>query len=277
MVTPTATCLIREQPHYRRDTFHEALTLLGYKVDLHPPRRIRRDDILVLWNRYGIHDEQAKSYERVGAPVIVVENGYVPMRGTKKAFALALNHHNGAGSWVSDGNARGHLLDVELKPWHSPNGGDTLILPQRGIGPPGVAMPRGWLADVQRRLSAMRRRRVTVRLHPGTDKHDKILPIEDVLDGVACCVTWGSGAALKAIFAGVPVFHELAPWIGAPCAQFGIERIEQPYFGDREQLLERVACAQWTVEEVATAEPLARLIEHHRSKNIGGEVETRTA
>lgn len=278
MVVPTATCLIREQPYYRRDLFNEVLERLGYRVERLPPRRIRSHDILITWNRYGLNHDMAVQFERAGAAVIVVENGFLPMRDTKKSFALALYHHNGAGVWSGGEHKRGHLLDVELRPWFTGDSGDILLLPQRGIGPPGVAMPRGWLADVQRRLHAARHRRIRVRLHPGTDKHDRIPPVEHDLNGVRCVVTWGSGAALKAIIAGIPVFYELDRWIGGPCAQFGIEQLEAPVHGDREALLERVAWAQWTLEEMATAEPIDRLIELHKERTTPGEqIETRAA
>lgn len=268
MNQPTAICLIREQPHYRRELFHHALKHLGYRVETHQTRRAAQTDLLIIWNRYGPFDEQARLFERAGAPVIVVENGYLPHRGATKAFAMALNHHNGAGTWPGCETPRAPLLDVELRPWFE-GAGDVLVLPQRGIGPPGVAMPRSWQGDVLHRLATMRTGRlVRVRPHPGTDRN--VLPLDHDLAGAGCVVTWGSGAALKALVAGVPVFHELNKWIGAPAAQFGIDHLDRPVRGDREAVLERVACAQWSAEEVFTGDPIRRLVELHEVREGRG-------
>ena len=261
MVTPTAYCLVRDRPPYRQDAFHAALRRLGFKLGkISAATRPDPRDLLVIWNRYGVGDRLAKLFERDGARVLVAENGYLPMRGTKKAFALALNHHNGAGAWPRADHPRAHLLDVELRPWR-PHTPELLVLPQRGIGPSGVAMPRAWPDDVRRRLNLATRQRVRIRRHPGTDRPTSPT-LEEDLEGAGACVTWGSGAALKALVAGVPVFHEFKRWIGAPASTFGIAKTTEPARPDnREQLLERVAWAQWSVEELETGEPLARLLE----------------
>jgi hypothetical protein len=73
-------------------------------------------------------------------------------------------------------------------------------------------------------------------------------------------VTWGSGAAIKAIIAGVPVFHEFSRWIGAPAAKFGAANLEQPFVGDRLPMLRRLAYAQWSVAEIERGEPFALLL-----------------
>lgn len=204
----------------------------------------------------------AKLFDGAGARVVVAENGYLPMRGTRKTFALALNHHNGAGLWPMGVEMRSNLLDVEVRPWRTAHG-DLLVLPQRGIGPAGVAMPRSWPTDIRRRLALATRRRVRVRPHPGTDKPTRPT-IEEDLEGVGACVIWGSGAGLKAAIAGVPVFYEFGRWIGAPAGTAGIDCLEEPSRPDRLGMLERVAWAQWSVEELETGEPIARLLELKR-------------
>lgn len=262
MTKPTATCLIRPLPHYRLEVFRQALTSLGYEFTNKPKKNPGPDDLLVTWNRYGVGHGQARIYEAAGARVIVAENGYLPMRKTKKAFALALNHHNGAGEWYQEsGGNRHELLDVELQEWRKPNN-TAILLPQRGIGPPGVAMPRQWLENTRRKLATMRIRNIT-RAHPGTNKTVK--PLEEDLAAVGFAVTWASGAGLKAICYGLPVFHELLQWIGAPAARQGYTHMPtNPFRGDRIAMLERVAWAQCSVEELETAEPIARLLSLRR-------------
>lgn len=255
-----ACCLFRSTPHYRRGAFFEGLSRLGFAVDDVPTRnkaKIKPSSLLIVWNRYGVFDAQARQFIKAGATVIVAENSYLPMRNTKKAFALSLWHHNGAGKWPKM-DSRADLLDVELKPWRS-SGSNILILPQRGIGPPGVAMPRAWPEDIQNRL---KKRPIRMRKHPGMND---VKPIEQDLDDARCAVVWGSGAGLKALCQGVPVFHEFPKWIGRFGGHFGIDCIGDndlpALMGDRELMLDNISRAQWTVEEVKTGEPFARLLD----------------
>src|SRR6188508_2150635 len=97
-----ALSLIRPNPVYRHDAFIEGMKKLGFQVESQPffkERRPREDDVLLIWNRYGTGEKQAKLFEDNGAAVIVVENSYLNMRKAKKSFAMSLNRHNGAGSW----------------------------------------------------------------------------------------------------------------------------------------------------------------------------------
>jgi hypothetical protein len=200
----------------------------------------------------------------MGAAVMVVENGYVEFRNSRKTFAISLNHHNGAGHWPDGGMSRAHMLNIELKPWRTavPHG-DIVLLPQRGVGPPGVAMPRNWIAEVQSRIAklGLGRRVVRVRPHPGGAKSKRTL--EQDLEGAAACVVWASGAGIKALALGVPVVHEFPKWIGAVAGSRGIESIRAPRLGDRQAMLESVARAQWTVEEVSTGAPMCCLLDLH--------------
>jgi hypothetical protein len=70
-------------------------------------------------------------------------------------------------------------------------------------------------------------------------------------------VTWGSGAGIKSIVAGIPVFHEMPNWIGAPAAKLGLDDIEQPFLGDRQPMLNRLAWAQWDLDEIASGEAIS--------------------
>ena len=261
-----ARCLIRDLPHYRRDAFAAGLEANGFSVNNRHGGPVKHDDILVIWNRYGRYDKEARIFESKGCAVIVAENGYLPHRDTKKAFALALNFHNGAGRWPSGLNRRDRL-NVTLKPWRTGTGKEVLLLPQRGIGPEGVAMPKTWEHRVLDRMRKRTKKRVRVRRHPGTAK---IKPVEKDLDGVHCAVTWGSGAALKAMIEGVPVFHEFDRWIGCFGASMDLKRLDHDipaaFMGSREEMLERIACAQWSVEEVITGEPFRLLLDMHETR-----------
>lgn len=241
--------LFRPALHYRREVFNAGLSRAGYAVvqDIRDPRP---GDALLIWNRYGHYHAEANRFEAAGATVFVAENGYL---GKDFAggdwFALAKGHHNGAGQWFNGGPERWDSLGVELSPWRT-GGDEAVVLPQRGIGEPGIAMPRSWPAAAYGR----------VRAHPGTRPCQ---PLSDDLARARYVVTWGSGAALKALVLGVPVFHAFPCWIGAE-ASLPIDQIKaEPKRNDADRLsmFRRMAWAQWTLDEIATGEPFVLLRE----------------
>jgi len=247
---------MRQSPHYRRDLFLAGLARCGYAVDQPPKQNPDPCDVLLVWNRHNLNDEFAKRYEAAGARVLVAENGFIGTDGHgHQLFALALWHHLGAGSWREGAEDRWAPLNVPMRPWRAV-GDEIVVLPQRGIGPLGVAMPRDWTEKVVERLKSVTHRPVRVRIHPGKSRTD---PWPDLQNAWAA-VTWASGAGIKAILYGVPVFHELPNWIGAPAARFGINDIEAPFLGDRLPMLRRLAWAQWRLAEIAAGEPFRWLL-----------------
>jgi hypothetical protein len=251
-----ALCTIRDLPPYRRYAFENGLRRCGFEVSdrlVAPPRS---GDVLVMWNRYGSLEAEAKRFESAGAAVIVAENSYIgDPRDERKIYALAKSHHNGAGTWKQGEKDRFSDLEVDIFPWRD-GGEHILVLPQRGIGPKGVAMPSDWVVTVQERLRKLTKRPVRARIHPGVHRP----PLEPDFDGCHAAVTWGSGAAIKAIAAGVPVFHEFDRWIGAPAAKFGLDDLENPFLGDRMPMFRRLAYAQWAVEEIESGEAFKWLL-----------------
>lgn len=259
----TACVLFRESLTYRRDAFQAGLQRLGYDLVTFPQAKPSPGDVLVLWNRKPDHERYARAYEAVGADVLIAENGYIgkaPDGG--KLYALARGHHNGAGTWPTDGPAVGQRWDalgIDLKPWRE-TGSHILVLPQRGIGEPGVAMPRDWLARTLAELGRRTNRPIRIRRHPG---REKVEPDADFV-GAWACVTWGSGAAIKALAAGVPVFYGLDRWIGRDAA-FPLQHafaLEEPVIGDlcRERMFRRLAWAQWNLAEIESGEAFACLL-----------------
>ena len=254
---PYAAIMIPSSPSYRRDAFEAGLKRLGYSVEFGTRARPTPADIIVVWNRRSANAVDATKYEKIGATVLVTENGWIGADDKgNKLYALAKGHHNGAGWWPVGNEDRWTRLGIELKPWRK-DGRHILVLPQRGIGEPGVAMPRGWAQDAMDRLKAVTRRPVKLRQHPGFNK----TPLEPVFEDCWAAVTWASGAAIKAIVAGIPVFHEMPSWLGGPAARRGIADMETPYLGDRMPMLNRLSHGQWGAEEIKSGEPFARLLE----------------
>lgn len=205
----------------------------------------------------------ARAYERAGAAVLVAENAYVQPDRVKH-FALAVSHHNGAGSWpykdaTGTDPARWNRLGVRTEAWRAKHDGHVLVLAQRGIGEAGVAMPQGWTGKTEAWLRRNSKRDIRIRRHPAQLRAAGPALAQD-LDGAWCCVTWGSAAGIQALLAGVPVLHDLGPWIGAPAARHGTRWIEAPWFGDRSAMLHRLAWAQWSEPEVEQGEAMACLL-----------------
>lgn len=257
---PIAVCLLRTTVHYRHDAFIRGLTAAGYRVETKPIKKISPDDILVIWNRGVQFFYEAKRHQDAGSRIFVAENGYTDAidEDGHQWFSLALDHHNGVGRWWIGDTPRFPLMGLKLSPWR-PEGSFVLVLPQRGIGAPGVAMPQSWPRTIVQRLKGVTSRPIRVRPHPGLKSlAGSLLPD---LEGCHAVVTWGSGAAVKAIMHGVPAFHELPGWIGAPAARFGLQHVENPYLGDRTAMFERLAWSQWRIKEIASGEAFKTLLQ----------------
>lgn len=246
---------MRATKAYRREEFGAGLARHGFEISDRHKREPDPGDVLVLWNRIRSMDPIANRYQLAGARVIIAENGYLPM-GNRKSFALALDHHNGAGRWAIGDGAR---FPIECRPWRE-SGRHLLVLAQRGIGEIGVAQPHTWVRRTMERIASITQRPVRFRRHPGP----RNVALDPDLRDCHAALTWASGAGIKAIVAGVPVFHGLPAWIGAPAAlPIGrlADRIERPFVGDRRQMLDRLSWAQWAEDEITSGEAFAGLLE----------------
>jgi hypothetical protein len=253
---PRAVCLIKDTEPYAQPHFIAGLEACGFKVSTGYNYTPTRDDVLLTWNRSGARHQIAQSFEKVGAAVIVAENGWIGRTRTGgKFYALCLGHHNGAGAWPDTGTDRWPLLNVDLAPWRE-SGKHVVVLCSRGIGEAGIAQPRDWPLRIVEDLKRVTSRNIRVRKHPG----DSNASLADDLAGAHAVVTWASGAGIKAIAAGIPAFYGLKGWIGAAAAKRGVEEIENPFLGDRLPMFRRLAQAQWTADEIATGDPIKCLL-----------------
>lgn len=238
MATPEACILIRDKPHYRRSAFVEGAIVAGYRVTTDP--NPKPGNILVIWNRYAQYNTYANEYEKACAKVIVVENGYLGNDFDGGVYyTCSLNRHN-VGSLI---RRRKHWFDLHAYR----SGSEVIVLPQRGIGQEGVKMPRDWLSRTEAHLKK-HGVEYRIRAHPGV--HDCI-PLQDDLRNAKCVITWGSGAALKAMMWGIPVLSDFRDWIGFSASTFLYSAdFDNIQFKPRDAVFDLVASSIFNLDEI---------------------------
>ena len=249
-----ALCLLRDALVYRKDAFRRGLKMACYEL-VDQIDKPKRDDLLVIWNRYGGYDEQAQRFERAGARVVVVENGYLGKDWLNGSwYAMALGHHAGAGTCVDGGPYRWDSLGIDLMPWRHVNDGEVVIIGQRGIGEPGIASPVGWAEKTKRKIGGR------IRVHPGNKEHP--IPLEQDLAKASAVVTWASSAALWPLIWGIPVWYEMPQWIGAKACR-PLSEWPEPKRSDKDRLamFRRLAWAQWRLTEIEDGTAFRHLLE----------------
>jgi hypothetical protein len=228
---------LRHVESERAAIFTDGLARLGYEVARGVTLDPQPNDVLVTWNRIGPGEQSARAFEARGLPVIVAENAtWGNDFAGRQWLTLARNRHNTAGRFPVDGPERWDALGIELEPWRTE--GETVVLPQRGLGSPPVAMPRDWLHSVAGRI----------RMHPGMHRAKDL---REDLAAAGKVVTWGSGAAVKALMWGIPVESYMPGWVAE----------QDNTDAGRRAMLRRLAWAQWTPDEIQSGEVFERLIQ----------------
>lgn len=226
----------------RCEAFISGLERIGYQVERGLTMNPGDRDIMVSWNRIGQADIAAKRFEAFGRPVLVVENASWGNEFAGESwYTMAIGYHNTAGCFPIGGPERWDRLGVEFKPWRP--AGETVVLPQRGIGPVGVAMPRGWPQQQTGRI----------RPHPGRFPGR---PLEEDLANAGKVVTWGSGAAIKALIWGIPVESHMPNWLAQ----------QDNTDAGRLGMFHRLAWAQVRLSEISSGEAFMRLLESKQSR-----------
>lgn len=223
----------------RLKAFVSGIERHGYRAEIGFPDRIGPKDIFLSWNRINMGNVVAQQFQDRGQTVLIAENaawGNSFLGG--RWYSLARNYHNTANCVPYFGPEFWDRLRVRLEPFREP--GNTLILPQRGIGSAPTRMPVGWAIQAQQKYGG------TIRPHPGKSA----IPLEPALVGVSRVVTWGSGAAIKALMSGCKVVSEMPNWIGEQ------DNTEE----GRLEMFRHLACAQWPLHEIESGEAFACLL-----------------
>ena len=251
-----AWLFIPTKPLERFKLFETGLMRLGFKVIARDPGGYPDpDDVLVIWNRGPKDEEVASRFDMVGAPVIVCENGYVKRDAkNRKYFAMSLDGHNGSGRWPEGGPERWLRMEVELKPMQG-SGDWILLILQRGIGAPGMAMPDDWPYEAAGRWRDDTGRHVEIRKPPSRDLTQP--PLEEHLEKAHAVLVWTSNVATSALAKGVPVYFEGPTHILEP----SLLRPSSPArLTDRLTSFQRMSWAQWNTEEILEGEPFDLLL-----------------
>ena len=220
----------------RTDAFKAGLQRLGYRVEFGCTCVPGDRDILVSWSRIRDGALAATAFESAGRPVLITENSSWgnDFQGGQW-LTLARSFHNLAGQFPIGGPERWDALGVELNGWRT--AGETVVLAQRSIGPAQTRMPTDWPQQQKGR----------VRSHPGRYAGK---PLEDDLAQAGKVITWGSGAAVKALLWGIPVESHLPNWIGE----------QDNTDAGRLAMFRSLAWAQWRLSEIRSGEAFAWLL-----------------
>jgi hypothetical protein len=259
---------IKPEPVYRREAFIAGLERVGYRIHMYSvPQRVEDGDVLVIWNRYSQWHDMATKFEAGGGDVYVCENAYLGLdRANRQRYAIAKHGHNGSGCWPIGDGSRWQALGLPLQPWRE-RGDHVLICPNRSFGRPDMVMRPDWAAETKRTLQQFTRREIRIRPHPGNDAPK--VPLSHDLENAWAVVVWTSSAGCEALVRGVPVYAMGPYWVlggrtsttGANSFPHGgLKTIDNPKLPDRQYAMERLAWAQWHVEEIAAGAPFQYLL-----------------
>lgn len=217
--------------------FADGFRLHGYEVCHGLTLSPKEGDVLCSWNLIGTAQGAAERFQAAGCRVLVTENAaWGNSFAGDRWLTIARDRHNTAGKFPVGGPERWDSLGVELMPWR-PEGGEVVGLPQRGIGPPGTAMPAGF------RLPGCTR----IRPHPG---RNAAKPLAEDLAKASRVVTWGSGAAVQALMWGIQVESHMPQWIAA----------QDNTDAGRLEMFRRLAWAQFRWAEIESGRAMEALL-----------------
>lgn len=234
-------------------------------------------DVAVIWSvvwhgRMQKNQNIWQSFRSTGRPVVVAEVGML-QRGL--TWKLGLNG-TGLDCYPGEiGRGRARVLGLQPRPWTN-RGVNVIIAVQRSDSEQWAQQPtiKDWLTATAKTLRQHTSRPLIIRPHPRQRITDipgcciqSPQPLAGTYDGFDydrclqdawAVVNWNSGPGAQAILAGVPAFVG-ASSLAAPVANLDLSLIENPARPDRTEWLEQLAHTEWTLEEIRSGAPLARL------------------
>lgn len=232
------------RPEYPHGAIRGGLLKAGHQLVDMPDKA----DALITWSPWIGTTRRAlqRQFEGSGRPVVVAENGWINPIRDEPYYQVALGGWNGTGHFPIGDGSRWSSWGVDLAPWVERPVRRALVIGQRGHPSDDRTCIPGWHKSVNVDCPhAMRR-------DPGAS-----WPLAEDFKAASHVHVWTSSAASHAIIAGLPVVqHGPNLMIDALASRPG-EDIVRP---ERLPVLERLAWAQWSGEELATGEPFARLL-----------------
>lgn len=224
----TAFLNLRHADDERHRIFTRGLQALGYTITKKP-----EGDLFVSWNLIHHAKELAKNFN----DVVIVENASWGNTFAGNSWLHVVRNQHNIGGHGFAGSQRWDCIGVKLAPFRE--GGETVILAQRGIGQGG--MPPNWPQNALKKYGGR------IRVHPGKNEG---IPLELDLKDCGRVITWGSGAAIKALMWGIPVISEMPNWIAE----------QNNTDAGRLAMFRRLAWAQWRMSEIESGEAFAFII-----------------
>ena len=167
-------------------------------------------------------------------------------------------------------------LNLKVKPWRDTSKNKNVLLFCQN---PSDASLLGldilqWVMTTVKHLKKVTDRKIVIRNHPLskssiTEMFDLMYKIDKVsfsvdslekdLSNAHCAVSYTSGASIDALMYGVPVITPSPYNFLYGISSHDIEEVENPRLGDRQNLLNKLAYTQWSVEEIIKGKPLEHL------------------
>lgn len=256
------------------DAFEQGLKTLGYTSSTQGEVAVIWS---VLWNGRMLGNRQVfNRSQQNNKPIIVLEVGGIQRGTTWKVGINGINH--GCFSLDNLDPNRPNRLGLELQPWRT-SGDHILICGQHERSLQWQSMPKTsqWVFETINTLRQYTDRKIVVRPHPRSPftflnarqvgiikEQPRMIPgtyddYDMKFKGVHAVINWSSNPGIRAVLNGVPAFvgpHSLAYDV----ANYDLDRIESPAKPDRESWLVEYAHTEWTLDEIASGQPLSRLM-----------------
>jgi len=232
----------------------------------------------VLWNgRMRNNKSIWDSAQSINKPVIVLEVGGIVRGETWKVGINGINRDAYFGSRGNNGD-RASLLGLTLKPWRK-SGDYILICGQHDKSHQWQGMPAmsQWAINVMDEIRQRTDMKIVFRPHPrcpltGIEhEFDNVFRQQPVkvdntyddfdlsFEKCHAVVSWTSNPGIHAVINGIPAFTSPSS-LAWPVANKSFKTIVDPEMPDREQWLNDYAHTEYTVKEIASGQPLQKLL-----------------
>ena len=254
------------------EAFEKGIKRLGYKTDKNGI------DVIwsVLWNgRMAANKAIWERAARERRPVIVLEVGALQRNTLWKMGVGGVNNNAYFGPRAND-RQRADKLGLTLDPWRT-NDGPILFACQHNNSAQwnSPTSQERWTTETIETIRKHTDRQIILRQHPRCPIRFKNLPANTILQlpkkipntyddydfdvsRAYAVINWSSNPGIIAAMRGVPVFTSFSS-LAWSVANLDVNKINNPDTPDRRQWLNDLAHTEWTTEEIATGEPIARL------------------